>query len=63
MRKRELMLINPCPKCGGDAEAVTTWYANGGDSYTKEVVRCTVCGKSVARTTGQEAVKAWNRLR
>lgn len=23
----------------------------------------TVCGKSVARTTGQEAVKAWNRLK
>lgn len=63
MRKRELVLINPCPKCGGDAEAVTIWYANGGDGYTKKVVRCTVCGKNIARTTGQEAVKAWNRLR
>lgn len=63
MKIKDFILLNPCPKCGGDAEAVTTWYANGGDGYTKEVVRCTVCGKSVARTTGQEAVKAWNRLK
>lgn len=63
MRKGKLILINPCPKCGGEPERVATWYADGGNGYTKEVVRCTVCGKNVARTTGQEAVKAWNRLR
>lgn len=48
MRKGKLILINPCPKCGGEPERVATWYADG---------------KNVARTTGQEAVKAWNRLR
>nr|DAX12835.1 MAG TPA: restriction alleviation protein [Caudoviricetes sp.] len=63
MRKRELLLINPCPKCGGEPERVATWYADGKNGYTKEVVRCTVCGKNVARTTGQEAVKAWNKLK
>ena len=55
--------LKKCPKCGGEPERVATWYADGKNGYTKEVVRCTVCGKNVARTTGQEAVKAWNRLR
>ena len=44
--------LKPCPKCGGGAERVATWYADGGNGYTKEVVRCTVgdcpvCGRTV----------------